>query len=259
MNLFGVDVSSHNGDIAWNRVASTVDFAMIRAGYGKNNIDKKAVQNVKGCQDNGIPFGLYWFSYAYTPAMAEAEASYLCDFADKYFPTYPLVFDYEYDSDKYANSQGKKLSNGDKADLAREFLRKVEARGYYAALYSNIDYLNAFASLRTDFDLWLAEWGKNSPSLPCGMWQKSSKGQVSGITGNVDTNIAYKNYPEIIGKKSSTDIEEAIKKYVVDRYIPLAEDIILGKYGNGTFRKDILSKLGYDYSLAQFIVNRMVK
>ncbi len=30
------------------------------------------------------------------------------------------------------------------------------------------------------------------------MWQNSSKGSVNGISGNVDTDIAYKDYPSII-------------------------------------------------------------
>ena len=30
------------------------------------------------------------------------------------------------------------------------------------------------------------------------MWQSSSTGKVSGINGNVDTDIAYKDYPTII-------------------------------------------------------------
>ena len=72
--MTGVDVSTHNGVVNWELAKQNIDFAIIRAGYGKNNIDKCAKQNVEGCEKNGIPFGLYWFSYAYTVDMARNEA-----------------------------------------------------------------------------------------------------------------------------------------------------------------------------------------
>ncbi len=37
--------------------------------------------------------------------------------------------------------------------------------------------------------------------VSCGIWQKSDKGYINGISGNVDIDIAYKNYPEIIKQK----------------------------------------------------------
>ena len=59
--LKGIDVSYAQGNISWNKVKNSkaVDFAIIRGGYGRNNIDSKAIQNIEGCKNNGIPFGLY--------------------------------------------------------------------------------------------------------------------------------------------------------------------------------------------------------
>ena len=71
------DFSVHNGRIDWDRLKeSGVDFVMLRAGYGKNNIDERFYDNASACMRLGIPFGIYWFSYAYTEEMAEREAGY---------------------------------------------------------------------------------------------------------------------------------------------------------------------------------------
>lgn len=74
----GIDASVHNGVIDWNAVKQSgkVDFAILRAGYGKS-ISQKDIQfeaNYRGAKAVGIPVGAYWYSYAITPAEAEAEA-----------------------------------------------------------------------------------------------------------------------------------------------------------------------------------------
>ena len=74
----GIDVSKHNGTIDWAKVKASgkVDFAIIRAGYGKSISQKDAQfeRNYAGAKAAGLPVGAYWYSYALTPAEAEAEA-----------------------------------------------------------------------------------------------------------------------------------------------------------------------------------------
>ena len=76
--MTGIDVSRHNGAIDWGAVKKSgkVDFSIIRAGYGKSisQKDAKFEQNYAGAKAAGIPVGAYWYSYAITPAEAEAEA-----------------------------------------------------------------------------------------------------------------------------------------------------------------------------------------
>ena len=44
MAVLGIDVSRYQGTIDWEQVKrSDVQFAMIRAGYGNNNIDTRCV------------------------------------------------------------------------------------------------------------------------------------------------------------------------------------------------------------------------
>ena len=72
----GIDVSKWQGSVDWQAVKDDgIEFAMLRAGYGQGNIDPQFERNASECTRLGIPFGVYWFSYAYTPEMARREAS----------------------------------------------------------------------------------------------------------------------------------------------------------------------------------------
>ena len=75
----GIDVSKYQGDIDWKKVAADgIDFAMIRMGargYSSGNVllDDKFFDNMKGCSENGIKVGIYFYSQAMTEAEAVEE------------------------------------------------------------------------------------------------------------------------------------------------------------------------------------------
>lgn len=218
--LKGIDVSSHQGLINWNRVkAAGIDFAMIRAGYGNNNIDKQFVRNITECNKLGIPVGVYWFSYALSAKMAADEAKACLAAIRPYRVEWPVVYDLEYDTLRYAGTKGVTIGRKMASDMVRAFCGEVEKAGYYAMNYSNLDYLrNMFEpELRKDYDLWYAQYS-SAISKDAGqvwLWQHTDKGKVDGITGNVDLNIAYRDYKAIIeraglnspAKKISVTIE----------------------------------------------------
>lgn len=213
----GIDVSKHQGTIDWEKVkASGVEFAMIRAGYGKNNIDKQFERNIKECNRLGIPCGVYWFSYAYNEAMAEKEAEYCLAAIKPYRLDYPVAFDFEYDSVNYAAKNGVNITKAIASKITKAFCETVEKAGYYVMNYANDDYQTRYfdSAVKKDYDLWLAKWPKtpdlNKPPA-CGIWQYSSTGKVPGITGNVDMNAAYKDYPALINKKDKKE-EPAAEK-----------------------------------------------
>lgn len=205
MNNFerhGIDVSVHNGNVNWKAVARTRDFAIIRAGFGKNNIDPKAKANIAGCEQYGIDFGVYWFSYAYTEEMARKEARYLVEFLGNKKPTYPLYFDFEYDSASFARSKGIVVTGSLVRKLATAFCEELEKLGYYAGIYCNGDYAKNIYNdgILDRYDVWYADWSGDKPDRECKLWQNSSSGTVDGVTSKVDTNIAFVDYPAIIKK-----------------------------------------------------------
>ncbi|HHD2882938.1 TPA: GH25 family lysozyme, partial [Clostridium perfringens] len=104
--LKGIDVSEHQGRIDWERVKGNIDFAILRAGYGRNNIDKQFIRNIEECNRLCIPVGIYWFSYAWNTEMARNEARYVLEAIKGYRVDYPISYDLEYDTLNYASKNG---------------------------------------------------------------------------------------------------------------------------------------------------------
>lgn len=203
----GIDVSKHQGTIDWDKVkAAGIDFAIIRAGLGKSTIDPQFVRNITACNRLKIPCGVFWFSYAKNVAEAKLEAESCLAAVKPYRLDFPIFFDLEYDTDRYLKQQGITLTKTMATAHAEAFLSTIEAAGYYAANYANPDYLSRFfdASLLQKYDLWLANYKENAdtanPPRSCGIWQHWDKGRVNGISGNVDLDVSYRDYPTIIKK-----------------------------------------------------------
>lgn len=196
---YGVDVSHHNGSIDWNKASPYISFVMIRAGYGQGNVDDRFLENVTALKKLGIPFGIYWFSYALTPEMAIQEADYAIDLIEKYnFKLdYPIAYDYEYASEEFAKRKGYNVSADDIEAMARAFLDRVKERGYMPMLYANPDYIaRYYMNIKRRYDLWIAQWGNEKPVNDCAIWQKSSKHTIPGFSGYVDYNVCYEDYPK---------------------------------------------------------------
>lgn len=212
----GIDVSRWQGTVDWEKVkAGGIEFAMLRAGYGQGNIDAQFERNASECARLGIPFGVYWFSYAYTEDMARREAQFCMDAAGKYRLEYPMAFDFEYDSVDYASEKGVSVTKTLASAMARAFCEEVKSGGYYPMIYANPNYLAAYfdAEIPEEYDIWLAQWPRDpqpetEPEQAGGMWQYTSSGTVSGIAGRVDLDAAYKDYPALIAGESGGGEEE---------------------------------------------------
>ena len=104
----GIDISAHQGNINWPLTSTQIEAVIIRAGYGKNNIDQKWVPNIEAAVSLGLDLGVYWFSYAYSADMAYMEGKYAALAVQKKLGTrcIPIAFDLEYDSVDYAKKKG---------------------------------------------------------------------------------------------------------------------------------------------------------
>lgn len=251
----GIDVSSWNGKLNWNKLKDKIDFAIIRAGLGQGTEDTCVHDNIKGCIKNGIPFGLYWFSYAIDSITAEKEADYLCNIADKYKPTLPLAFDFEYDSDNYAKSLGYSLTNNDRYKIAISFLNRVKKRGYIPMIYTNPDYINkGFKEVINHFDLWLASWGVDKPPYSCSFWQYNV-GKISGMNGDFDLNYCY---IDITDNKLCDKFIEYFNNKQLPAYTKKISQVFKGDLSSGTERKKLLREQGFDYELTQHFINGII-
>lgn len=200
----GIDVSRHQGDIDWDSVNPSIDFAMIRAGFGKNNIDAKARRNVSECERLGIPYGLYWFSYALQPEMAKKEAEHLIEFIGEHKPEYPIVYDFEYDTVTHATKNGVSISRQFVLGCTEEFCRTLEEHRFYAMFYTNQDYYQRYyqaSKVAEKYDMWYARYSQ-SAGRKVTLWQYSDKGKLPGISGYVDLDRTERDYPLIIKKNN---------------------------------------------------------
>lgn len=238
----GCDVSKWQGKINWEKVKkSGVDFVIIREGYGKENPNQKDKQfevNYKGAKSVGIPVGVYHYSYADSVDDAKKEAQFCLKNIKGKQLEYPVVFDIE-------DKEQLKLNNRQRTDICKAFCDEIEKAGYYAMIYTNVNWLKNYLyseELLTRYDWWIAQWEVAKPSIDCGIWQRTEKGKINGINGNVDLNISYKNYPEIMKSKGLNGFKKNEKKreiiYTVkkgDTLWKLAEEYL----GEGTKYKEI--------------------
>lgn len=204
MELKGIDISSWNKGLDYNKIKNNgISFVMIRSSFGWFNEDNEFRNHVKGCEAVGLPYGLYHYSYALNLDQAKIEADGLINLAKSCNPTYPIVLDME-DADGYKTKHGFP-SNETLVQICEYILDRLEKAGFYAMLYASKSWFDTKLndSRLNRFDKWLAHWGINQPSMSCGIWQYTSTGKVNGINGNVDMNIAYKDYPSIIKGLSS--------------------------------------------------------
>ena len=199
--VYGIDVSYHQGLIDWAAVKKAgVRFAILRAGFGREISQKDGCfeENYAACKAAGIPVGAYWYSYATDTAAARKEAATcLKAIEGKSFES-PVWFDQEYEPGI------KALTDRQRVEIVKAFCNTLEDAGYYTGLYCSRDWLKNYLipNQLKAYDVWVAAYASDPGSvpLPYGMWQYSSTGHIQGIAGNVDLDVAYKDYPSIIRK-----------------------------------------------------------
>lgn len=202
----GIDVSSHNGAIDWDKVrAAGTEFAILRAGYGKyaSQQDSRFAANAEGALAAGVACGAYWFSYALTPDDAREEAQLCAQVLGPYRGrfSFPVWYDYEYDSERYSEEHGVTPNKELRTQLAVAFCAELERLGWRAGVYTNLDYIKNRLDLSrlTAWELWLADY-TGGPDVKCGMQQTGSTGRIDGVDGNVDTDEAFFDYPALTRK-----------------------------------------------------------
>lgn len=248
MKIKGIDVSKHNGTIDWKKVKNDgVEFAIIRIGYGGSAPvkDEKFEENYKNARANGVKVGVYIYSYADTLTDAKTEANAVINWLGSRDLELPVYFDIE---DKKQNVLGNTL----RTNIVKTFCDMIEDAGYWAGIYANKSWLTSKLNMNelNSYTVWVAQWSNtNTYSGPYAMWQYTSDGSVNGISGRVDMNYQVK---ELGGKLKTSGGSTSSKKSNEE----IANEVIAGKWGNGTDRKNRLTSAGYDYNAVQDIVNK---
>ena len=192
----GIDVSEWQGDIDWQQVKDGgIEFAIIRLGYrrsetGELSTDEKALANLQGAAEAGIPTGAYFFSQAISTQEALEEAEYALSLLEGYTLTYPLIYDWEYlgEDARTADVDARTLT-----DCIKTFCGRVEEAGFQSMIYFNPHFHEnevLYLEELTDYHFWLAMYDTQMDyPYQIDMWQYSCTGSVPGITWDVDLNL----------------------------------------------------------------------
>ena len=214
-----IDVSGWQGDIDWAKAkADGVEGAIIRLGYGEgNNADKKAQRNISECKRLGIPFGIYWYSYADTPALAKEEGTDVVAKL-KQFGVNPsdLAYPVYYDLEKWTWEGHQPPTDPNVYNnIVNNWYSALQSAGYKnLGVYSYTSYLQGPLKHADIYakTTWVAQYGARMgfDSFPTNSrgWQYTSSGKVDGISGNVDMN-AFGN-KEYVNGGSSNALQAAI-------------------------------------------------
>ena len=203
----GIDVSEHQGKIDWAKVkADGVAFAIIRCGYGSDYTsqdDDYFLENVRGAQANGIPFGVYLYSYATkatgaAPSAQSEAAHVLRQLKAAGLSPSKLALPVFYDLEEDAQWE---LSASRVGTLAEAFCSVLSSQGYKVGIYANQNWwknkLTDPVFERSGWAKWVAQYyKKDKGTSPAGIsdqqyWQFTDCGKVNGIPGYVDVNFSY--------------------------------------------------------------------
>lgn len=211
-----IDVSRYQGTIDWAQVAAAgYKGAMLKTVSTNRKLSKRAdglyidptfETNYRNARAAGLDVGVYYYTYATSEAMANAELALVRQAVYSKELTLPLAVDVE-------ENKLKPMSTLDLTNLAAYALEQVEKMGFYAQLYTYTHYSNMeldMGRLANRWDIWLADYTGKTPAVGYhyNAHQHTSEGRVPGISGNVDLNVTTINYPEIIRKKGLTRLRE---------------------------------------------------
>lgn len=254
MKVNCVDISTWNTGVNYRAVRSDgIIAAILRAGYGRETSqeDSRFETHYKGCRDAGLKVGVYWYSYADSVDDAEQEARACLSVLGGRHLDLPVYFDME---ESWQTSMGR----GTLTAMAKRFCDTIEAGGYRAGVYSNLNwfgnYLN-YDALRARYSIWLAQWS-GSYSLDCDIWQNGDSGHISGISGGCDTDVII-NSAIIDGGCPSAGGDEVrqVQQWLNSTFdAGLEEDGVYGSHTNQALVKALQTELNENYG-ARLVVD----
>lgn len=237
---YGVDISTYNKNIDYNKIKENIGFAIIRAGFGVSYLPEKQKDvmfetHYIGCKNAGIPVGAYYYQYANEIGEGKKEAENCLKYiAGKNFDL-PIFYDVE-------DGSVSGLSKETLTAIVKEFCETIKAAGYKAGVYASKSWLNSKLDVEQlkEYTIWAAVYGKNDGNVPENsvkytgkheIWQYTSRGYVEGINGRVDMNIMYDGIA--IEEPQKPNIEEPIKVFSGDETIRKIQQTLNQRYNVG--------------------------
>lgn len=180
------DISKWQGQPDFNKLRAVADALIIRVQYGSNVEDSAHKYDESMCKQYGIPFSAYAYGRYVSKSDAEVEAKNLIKRADP--EAKMLVLDAE---------EVTTYDKGEFFDATQHYIDTLKASGKKVGFYTGEYFYKAhgFDKLTGIDVLWIAKYNTNDgtqgdkPSVPCDIWQFTSKAHVDGINGYVDESV----------------------------------------------------------------------
>lgn len=202
VKLYGVDISTYQGDVDWPMLAgNNINFVIMRGGKRPTETDEyfkddRFEQNYAGARSVGLKIGVYLYCGATTWETFEATVyAFLESIEGKQFD-YPVYLDVESDAQ---TALGKEIMT----QYVLDALAIITEAGYPAGVYANLNWFKNFldgeAIAAQGYPLWLARYTYDCDSYDYSdtysMWQYSDKGNLKGHGGTaIDLDVSYVDF-----------------------------------------------------------------
>ncbi|MCI7766404.1 MAG: glycoside hydrolase family 25 protein [Oscillospiraceae bacterium] len=201
-----IDLSHHNGAVDFKKVkAAGINGVIIRTGFGVKSpkqADRRFEEYYAKAKAAGLYVGAYHYSYAKDVPGAVKEAEFMLELIKGKSFELPVYGDFE--------EQGT-LSKFTCTAMVKAFCDRLEAAGAWAGIYSYDTFFKdkLTADIPKRYTAWVARVENVFPKCvspdDVGIWQYSWKGKVGGISGDVDMDRCYRNFPDLM-KRSGKNI-----------------------------------------------------
>lgn len=236
---YGVDVSTFNKSIDYNKSKENISFAIVRAGFGVSYLPEKQKdvlfeQHYQGYKNVGLPVGAYYYQYADAIGEGKKEAENCLKYVEGKSFDLPIFYDVE-------DGSLDGLSKETLTAIVKEFCETIKAAGYTPGVYANKNWLNNKLNVDElkDYVIWAAVYGKNDGNVPVDsvkyagkhdIWQYTSRGYAEGINGRVDKNIMYE---DISIDNQTPVVEEPATVFTGDDNMREIQHTLNERYGIG--------------------------
>ena len=181
----GIDISKWQGNIDLSGYAD--GFVIIRVSWG-TNLDDMALRNMRLCEQLGIPYGVYCYSYALSNEDAAKEADFLLKIIKGHNISCGVWFDME-DADGYKNRNNVPATSPLISTMCQTFCKKVSDAGYHTGIYASYSWFGNYIKGCDNYDVWVAHWGINDGEMNSNMSYMSSIHQYTSRP--LDKNVMY--------------------------------------------------------------------
>lgn len=248
-----VDISEYQNPVAidYDALSSEIVGAIIRTSIREKDTtlskDKEIEKHYEELNKRNVPIGFYHYSRAVNRLEALEEADFVLNIIRNKNVSLPVYIDIE-DNDRQA-----KASREDISEVADAFSMAMRRNGFVGGIYSYPYFADTYLSeeVREENEFWIADWNGKARSsyntTSYDSWQYSSKGGIKGYNYDIDKSILFRDYPLMIKGTSK------------NAYLKIAREVIEGKWGNGKARRKALTYAGYDYTIVQAMVDKLIK